>query len=241
MRKSYFTTILPKFNDEGQLVEVRMLDESSQVPNEVAGVDRIINHYDEFGNVDKMVTTMRVNGFPSESEMIIRNGVMRESLTTINNQNGKAISRSFFGGNMQIGLTDEGVSAITVNYDPNGLPALVKVMRRASNPQSETGQQGGNTQAQSQSEKLALPKLELVPCVVIDEVFADGNAEKAGLRQGDRVLRYGNKETPNSEALVQLVNQGSDQKEVEIVAIRELEILKLKVMPGQLGVRLRDN
>jgi serine protease Do len=74
------------------------------------------------------------------------------------------------------------------------------------------------------------------PQVVVIDVQANSQAERLGLRPGDRILTYDGKPITAAAALLTLVRApGEGTREVEI--LRNDERLRFTVAPGILGIR----
>jgi tetratricopeptide (TPR) repeat protein len=75
--------------------------------------------------------------------------------------------------------------------------------------------------------------------VLLGDVLADGTAARAGLREGDVLLRYsGNKLTAAADLIGALRKQDPAAKEVTLAVWRDGKTVEVKVPPGPLGIRL---
>ena len=77
------------------------------------------------------------------------------------------------------------------------------------------------------------------PGLIVEEVVADSPAAKAGIRIGDRLLTYDNKELISPAAFLALQENTFGKKEVELSVRRKEETLNFKVSIGALGIKVR--
>jgi S1-C subfamily serine protease len=59
--------------------------------------------------------------------------------------------------------------------------------------------------------------------VIVKDVIPDSPADKAGLRQGDVILKFADKKVKDADDLVEFISEHKDGDEVELVLIREGE------------------
>lgn len=227
-----FNTIKLKSNELGLLTVIEMVDESPLSEHPETHENVVYTDYDEVGNIRQMVAKLKASGISSESKMILQKGIMRETISTLFNEY-KSVTRSFFDARMQIGMTKEGISSIAVTYEPDKNIPQVTIMRLVQDFE-------GKTENLSVS-GINVPRLEVVPCIVIDEVIAGGVAEDVGMKVGDRILRYGGKETSDTNKLIQLTKSAGWPEKIDVIIVRQTEIMTFRIPPGPLGVRISNN
>ncbi len=69
--------------------------------------------------------------------------------------------------------------------------------------------------------------------VVIQSVYIGGNAEKAGLKAGDRILRFNGRNLKNVRQFESVVARAKPEAEVKIEVLRKTEKIKTLVMVGE--------
>jgi len=69
--------------------------------------------------------------------------------------------------------------------------------------------------------------------VVIQAVYAGGNAEKAGLRVGDRIVRFNGRNVKNVKQFKSTVTRAKPEANVKIQVIRNEKKIKSSVMIGE--------
>ncbi len=69
--------------------------------------------------------------------------------------------------------------------------------------------------------------------VVIQSVYIGGNAEKAGLKAGDRIVRFNGRKAKNVRQFESIVARAKPEAEVKIVVLRKTEEIKKLVMVGE--------
>ncbi len=229
-----FSTTVLTYNKLGQQTVIEMMDESlKSILSGSIENDEVITEYDKAGNIKQQIAKVKAPGIPTETKMIFQKGVMRESVTTIFTAN-KSVIRSFFDSRMQIGVTDEGISMINAAYNTDNQSPQVTIMRLSKKPQNK------NVEKVSKS-GIKVPSVEKIPCVVIDVVISESVAANVGMKPGDLVIRYGGKDTPNADTLVQFTEDTNWPEEIEVIVVREIDIMTFRVPPGRLGVHVSDN
>jgi len=69
--------------------------------------------------------------------------------------------------------------------------------------------------------------------VVIQSVYISGNAEKAGLKAGDKILRFNGRKVKNVRQFESIVARAKPEAEVRIETLRKGEKIKTLVMVGE--------
>jgi serine protease Do len=82
---------------------------------------------------------------------------------------------------------------------------------------------------------LGVNGVEGVDIAKILRVFRDSPAEKAGVKEGDVVIRFGDKDVTNFDSLKKAVNEYNPGDDVTVKVKRGDEILELKVTLGRQG------
>src|SRR4030095_30719 len=80
-----------------------------------------------------------------------------------------------------------------------------------------------------------------VPGLTVEEVVAGSASAKAGIKPGDRLLTYDNKELISPAAFLALQENTFAKKEVELSVRRNEEKLTLSVPIGVLGIKVRPD
>ncbi|MHC4635520.1 MAG: PDZ domain-containing protein, partial [Planctomycetota bacterium] len=69
--------------------------------------------------------------------------------------------------------------------------------------------------------------------VIIQAVYPGGNAEKAGLHVGDRIVRFNGRKVKNVKQFTSIVARAKPESDVEVEVIREGRKVKEFVMIGE--------
>ena len=105
---------------------------------------------------------------------------------------------------------------------------------RATNPSS-----GGNGQAGGNAAKIAA-KPVLVDLVVVTTVEPNTQGDRIGLMVGDVIASYAGRALQGTQQLQDLVRlHPNNGKAIELIVIRNGEVLSFDVLPGRLGIRMQ--
>ncbi len=80
--------------------------------------------------------------------------------------------------------------------------------------------------------------LVAAPILLVTNVQADSNAAKAGMKRGDYLATYDDKQIDSVDDLRAAIKGAADKEEVSVVIFRGTERIELTLKPGRMGINL---